>query len=193
MKQSNRLIGVTGNIGSGKSTVCKIISSFGYPVISADDITGYAYNIAKDQLKTSFGEEIFLPNGDISKFALGEIVFKDKSKLAQLNTILHPLILDAMFTRALEISGTVFLEIPLLFECGLVDRFKEIWFVSADTDIKIQRVMSRNNLSYDDAIARLNSQNQNEELKRNQSHIIFLNNGSLDELKSAVAKEIYRL
>ena len=193
MKQNNRLIGVTGNIGSGKSTLCKIIASHGYTVISADEITPIAYTIAKEQLELNFGKEIFQANGEISKVKLGEIVFSNKSQLEILNSIMHPIILDTMFKMAEEISGTAFLEMPLLFECNLQSKFDEIWFVTCDDEVKIKRVMARNNLSYDEAKSRLDSQNKNEELKRNQSHIIFLNNGSIYDLETAVAKEIMRL
>ena len=193
MKQNNLLIGVTGNIGSGKSTLCKLIAKHGYTVISADEITPLAYTIAKDKLELHFGKDIFQNNGEISKEKLGEIVFSNKFKLEILNSIMHPVILDTMFSMASKSQDTVFLEMPLLFECNLQSKFDEIWFVTCDNEVKIKRVMVRNNLSYENAKKRLDSQNQNEELKRSQSHIIFLNNGTLDDLETAVTKEIMRL
>ncbi|MEG2002749.1 MAG: dephospho-CoA kinase [Clostridia bacterium] len=193
MKRSNFLIGITGNIGSGKSTVLGFLKSKNYVVLSADDETANAYIQAKPKLIERFSSEILGGNGEIDRKKLGEIVFSNEEKRKELNEILHPIIIETLFSKAKQLGGLVFVEVPLLFELSLQNRFDEVWLVDTTNEIKIERVQKRDGITKENALKRLKSQDNSSELKRQFSHIIIENSGDIQNLKTAVDVELAKL
>lgn len=156
------IIAVTGNIAAGKSSVMDILKKMDAEIISAD----YVYHklIKKGQslhgkLIEEFGESIIFPDGEIDRKALGNIVFSDKAKLERLNSITHPAIMKEI-KRLSERSEhkKVVIEIPLLLEKGHEYMADEIWYVDAPRDIRLMRLIQRNNISKDEAQKRMDSQ-----------------------------------
>lgn len=197
-----RLIGITGGIASGKSTVTKIIKDEGYPVIDADKIArGLMKKNSPSYNKTVefFGDTILDSAGDIDRAALGGLVFSNKDKLKALNSITHPFIFK---TIKKEIEDNfkekiVFLDIPLLFEeydeilkCGIY--FDEIWLVYTNIDTQINRLKSRNNLTVDEAVKRINSQ-LSMDIKVKKSSRIIYNIGSIDDLEKSVKSLLVKI
>ncbi len=178
-------VGITGNIASGKSQVEKIISDYGYRVFDLDKTTHSLFEnseILKNKLKLEFDT---FERSEVSK-----IVFDDKNKLKTLENIIHPMIKDEMFKIFDENKGQdkIFVSGALLFESGFSKFFDKTIFVEADTKLRLERLMKRNNLSETEALKRINSQQNNKHL----ADILIQNNGTIDELKQRV-KEALKL
>lgn len=183
----NRLIGVTGGIGSGKSKVMEIIAK-SYPTVNMDDFTENAYTEGKTALKDTFGEEIF--TGDkVDKKRLRELVFSDNEKLKALNAILHPIIIKNTLDKAKALGDTVFVECPLLFEAGLEDMFCEIWLITANAETRLERVMKRDGVTKEMAQKRINAQ-LSDENKIAKSDVIIHNDGSVEDVEKDVSLEL---
>ena len=181
-------LALTGNIASGKSFVEKIFSEYGLCVIDTDKITHdlLCSSDVKNILRQNFGLEIF-ENDTVSRKKLGKIVFENNDKRKILENILHPLIKEEIF-KFFEIHKSekaVVVSVPLLFEAGMQDIFDKILFVSADVSVRLERLMKRNNLTKEEAILRINAQN-NEDLKISKSDFVFYNNSSFEDLKFQV-------
>lgn len=178
-----RKIALTGNIASGKSEVQKILVSLGYKVLDTD-IVGHELLHNNTEVKNAFAEYDIIENNEISREKLGKVVFSDEMLLKKLNSIIHPQIKNKIedFFSANENEEKVFVAIPLLFETNMQDMFDEIIFVYADDDLRLKRLMTRNNFDKDYAQKRIDSQSSQNE-KINKSHIIIHNNGSLEDLK----------
>jgi len=142
-------IGITGGIGSGKSSVSKILREKGFPVIDSDE-AGHEILLdkeVKEAILIKFGKKVFLSNGEISRNDLGRIVFRDKASLEFLNLLTHPKIMDKILSKirekAEEGKRIIFIEAPLLFEAGL-DKFLDlIIVVEAPLEERIKRVAFR--------------------------------------------------
>ena len=171
-------VAVTGGIGSGKSTVCKVIESFGFPVYYADDRAKWLTNNSPqilNEIRLVFGDSVFNETGLIRE-ALGKIVFNNADKLAQLNAIIHPVVREdyqAWLSR--QSSDVVFSEIAILFETGRDKDFDSVIMVSAPQQLRIARVVQRNNLTEKEVLERMNSQLPEEE-KQNKSDFVIFNN-----------------
>lgn len=193
-----RIIGITGGIATGKSTLTKLLKDRGYKVIDADKIAREVVEKDKPAYKAiveEFGHEILRPDGDLDRKALGAIVFKDKDRLEKLNSIIHSHIFyqikyltDKLSARA----DTVFLDIPLLFEVkdkledsGLV--FDAVWLVYAQRPIQIERIIKRDKLSREDAVSRIDAQMDIEKKKLLASEILH-NSGTKEELEEQLEK-----
>ena len=156
-------IGLTGSIACGKSTVSSYLKHLGYPVADADAVSHTLTapgGKALPALHEAFGDSVF--DGDVlNRRALGSVVFADSKKREQLNAILHPMIISSI---AEELSAhdapckLVFGDIPLLFECGMETMFDRIWVVSTREELQLERIMTRDHLSRDEALARIRSQ-----------------------------------
>ncbi|KML16474.1 dephospho-CoA kinase [Bacillus sp. LK10] len=159
------VIGLTGGIASGKSTVSQMIKEKGIRVVDADIIAKEAVSkgsAALHQIVQTFGEEVLLPNGELNRQQLGAIIFSDEEKRKKLNAIVHPEVRKEMLEQRDEgVSNNetfVVLDIPLLFESkleGLVDR---IIVVYTTPDLQLSRLMNRNDLSEEEALKRIHSQ-----------------------------------
>ncbi|MDR1952871.1 MAG: dephospho-CoA kinase [Clostridiales Family XIII bacterium] len=192
-----RVIGITGGIGSGKSTVTAHLRRRLYSVYDADEIAREAVRPGEPALKeltAAFGEDILNADGTLNRSALADKVFGDESKVEVLNAILHGDIarrLDAHIDRhrahVLKSRGkmktlkTAFIDAPLLFESGLAARCDETWLIIADEDIRLRRVALRDGLSEAQIRARAAHQLSDAE-KRKRADIVIENNGSVEEL-----------
>lgn len=160
-----RLIGITGGIGTGKSTVGRYLHAAGVPVADADDLAHAA--IAPDgpaygPVVAAFGPAILNADGQIDRRILGEQVFADADARRRLNALVHPAVRQMMLQQiaAWQEAGTPIaaLIIPLLYENGLEGLFAEVWVASCPHELELARVMARDGLSLAQAEARINAQ-----------------------------------
>ncbi|MGK0553827.1 dephospho-CoA kinase [Macrococcus capreoli] len=181
------VIGLTGGIASGKSTVAKFLAEHGFVVVDADIASRKAVapgSTGLAEIKTVFGEKVIQEDGTLDRKALGEIIFNDPSERAKLNAIVHPLVRDIMEVEknaGLTQGKVVVMDIPLLFENKLEHTVDEVWVVYVPETIQIERLMARNHLTIDEAISRIKSQISIEEKKQKADKVID-NSGSLEEL-----------
>ncbi len=154
-------IGITGGIGSGKTTVCKIVESLGFPVYYADERGRYITShdpLVLQGIKDNFGPSVFV-NGKLDRAALGAIVFKDNAKLDILNRLIHPAVKqDYQAWLKEQNSLLVFSEIAILFEMGRYRDFDKIMLVTAPEEARIERVIKRSGLTEADIRVRINNQ-----------------------------------
>jgi len=140
-------IGLTGNIGSGKSTVSRIFETLGVPVYRSDDEAKKILDKAEvtEKVKQLFGSEILDENGKINRGKLAAIVFSDKIKISNLNNIIHPLVMDDFkeWTVAHLEYSYIIMESAILFETNFSSLFDKIIFVSAPETVRINRIMLR--------------------------------------------------
>lgn len=181
-----KIIGLTGGIASGKTTVSDYLKEQGYTVLDADAYsrkTTAKNGPAIPAIKQAFGDDIVNTDGELDRKKLGSIIFNDADKRRELNEIVHPLIRDMMNADEEKFikEGHVFLDIPLLFENGLNERCDFTVTVFVDRDTQIKRLTARNDLSLEEAEARINSQMPLTEKVR-MSEYSLDNNGTLEAL-----------
>ncbi len=161
LMQNKKLIAITGGIGSGKSQVLKIMQKLGYNTLSCDKITTELYSCPKikRKLKKAFPNAvsgfIFLK---VDKGVIANAVFSDTEKMEKLNAILLPPILERVFKRAKNLTPPVFIEVPLLFEKNLTDRFDHAIVVLRALESRIDSVISRSNLTRNQVELRIKNQ-----------------------------------
>ena len=183
------VIGLTGGIGSGKSTVAKVLEAQGASVLSADIIGHEVYNPGRpawQEIVNEFGNEVVADNGMIDRKKLGAIVFSDPKHLAALNSIVHPRMKGMMRERlaALAQDGVVItvLEAALLFEAKWDDLADEVWVTAVAPEIAARRTSERSGLPEDQVLERIKSQISNEERTRN-AHVVIDTEGDLEGTK----------
>lgn len=154
-------IGITGSIACGKSTVSDYLIAKGYTIIDADKLGHVALtsNDVKRKLAEKFGDEI-LENNEISREKLGKLVFGNDNNLKILNSIIHPKIKELILKLQEEHKDEdlVFLDIALLYEANFVDLVEKVAVVYVDEDVQLERLMTRNSLSKEEALKRIESQ-----------------------------------
>ena len=154
-------IGITGSIACGKSTVSDYLIDKGYTIIDADKLGHVALTSddVKRKLAEKFGDEI-LENNEISREKLGKLVFGNDDNLKILNSIIHPKIKELILKLQEEHKDEdlVFLDIALLYEANFVDLVEKVAVVYVDEDVQLERLMTRNSLSKEEAIKRIESQ-----------------------------------
>lgn len=182
MKQSEK-IAVTGGIGSGKSTVMKIIAEKGYPIFSCDEIYSQLTSDRDflNNLRHSFGD-ILNSDGTLDRKKLSEIVFNNPAKLAELDKITHPAIYKEMFRMADEAGGICFCEVPLLFESGAESLFDGVIIVMRNEEQRIKSVTARDKLPEQDVKKRISNQFDYNSADFAMYYVIH-NNGDLSELE----------
>ena len=182
MKQSKK-IAVTGGIGSGKSTVMKIIAGKGYPIFSCDEIYSQLTSDSDflNILRHSFGD-ILNSDGTLDRKKLSEIVFNNPAKLAELDKITHPAIYKEMFRMADEAGGICFCEVPLLFESGAESLFDGVIIVMRNEEQRIKSVTARDKLPEQDVKKRISNQFDYNSADFAMYYVIH-NNGDLSELE----------
>lgn len=182
------IIGLTGGIASGKSTVSKTVAELGARIINTDEI---AHQIiepgepAWDDIVKYFGEGVLNPDNTINRVKLGTIVFQDSASLQQLNGITHPRVMERMRSDLKRIKeeqpeAVVFMEVPLLYETHMEKLCREVWVVWVDSETQITRLMARDNIGREDALRRIASQMPLEEKAKRADRIID-NTGSIEE------------
>lgn len=192
MKQ-NKKIAVTGGIGSGKSTVMKIIAGKGYPIFSCDEIYSQLTS-DRDFLKIlhhSFGD-ILNGDGTLDRKKLSEIVFNNPAKLAELDKITHPAIYKEMFRMADEAGGICFCEVPLLFESGAESLFDGVIIVMRNEEQRIKSVTARDKLPEQDVKKRISNQFDYNSADFTMYYVIH-NNSDLSELERQTEEIIKKI
>ncbi|MCY9186909.1 dephospho-CoA kinase [Bacillus halotolerans] len=183
------VIGLTGGIASGKSTVANMLIDKGITVIDADIIAKQAVEKgmpAYRKIIDEFGEDILLENGDIDRRKLGALVFTNEQKRLALNSIVHPAVREEMLKRRDESIANqetfVVLDIPLLFESKLESLVDKIIVVSVTKELQLERLTKRNQLTEEEALSRIRSQIPLEE-KVSRADNVIDNSGTLEETK----------
>lgn len=181
-----KIIGLTGGIASGKTTVSDYLKKQGYVVLDADAYskkTTAKNGPAIPAIIEAFGADIVDEAGELDRKKLGSIIFNDADKRRELNEIVHPLIREMMNADEEKYiqKGHVFLDIPLLFENGLNERCDYVVTVFVDRDTQIKRLTARNDLTVEEAEARINSQMPLTE-KVQKSDFRLDNNGTVEML-----------
>ncbi|HEI5474204.1 TPA: dephospho-CoA kinase [Staphylococcus aureus] len=183
-----KVIGLTGGIASGKSTVSELLSVFVFKVVDADKAAREAVKKGSKglaQVREVFGDEAIDENGEMNRRYMGDLVFNHPEKRLELNAIIHPIVRDIMEEEKQEYlkqGYNVIMDIPLLFENELENTVDEVWVVYTSESIQMDRLMQRNNLSLEDAKARVYSQISIDKKSRMADHVID-NLGDKLELK----------
>lgn len=180
------VIGLTGGIASGKSTVANYLKENGFAVIDADIAARQAVEKGTEGLRkvAQTFPGVLNEDGTLNRKALGTIIFNDKAQRDSLNEIVHPIVrrlMDEEKTAALSEGKVVVMDIPLLYENELEHTVDEVWVVYVSYDIQKMRLMKRNELSESEADARINSQMSMDE-KRDKADIVIDNCHDLDSL-----------
>ncbi|MGF9785907.1 dephospho-CoA kinase [Bacillus velezensis] len=183
------VIGLTGGIASGKSTVARMLIDKKITVIDADVIAKQAVEKgmpAYGQIVEAFGKDILLENGGIDRKKLGSIVFTDEQKRLKLNQIVHPAVRAEMLKQRDEAVARkeqfVVLDIPLLYESGLDYLVGKVLVVTVPADIQLKRLIERNSLTEEEAMSRITSQMPLAD-KTKKADAVIDNSGSLEYTK----------
>ncbi len=194
-----RIVGITGGIGSGKTSVSRILRDLNAAVVDYDAVARVITlkgGRALGELSAYFGDSIMDSNGELDRKKLAGIVFNDKVKLHALDSITHKYITKKVVENIENIKAAgkndiIVLDSPIPVENGFLDLVDEVWVVTANRDIRIKRIMDRNGMTQDEAVARMNSQKKDEDYIRIADNVIQ-NNGSLEELEKAVVKLLFQ-
>lgn len=184
----SKVIGLTGGIASGKSTVSELLTAFGFKVVDADTAAREA--VAKgtpgiEKVREVFGDEAIDDNGEMDRKYMGDLVFNYPGERIKLNEIVHPIVREIMEEKKqqfLKEGHNVIMDIPLLYENELQDTVDEVWLVYTSESIQIDRLMERNDLTQEEAKARVYSQISIDKKSRMADHVID-NLGDKLELK----------
>ncbi|WP_153721467.1 dephospho-CoA kinase [Sporosarcina cascadiensis] len=181
------IIGLTGSIASGKSTVANMLRDKGYPIVDADVIAREVVEPGSrllDEIQSVFGKEVIREDGSLNREKLGNVVFGDENKRRRLNELMHPAIRGEMVRQKEQYIeqgfSTVIMDIPLLFESKLHSYVEKILVVSVRKELQKQRLMARNKLSDEEADARIASQ-LDLEIKEQGADAVIHNNGTIEE------------
>ena len=187
-----RVIGLTGGIAAGKSTVSEALREHGAVIIDADRVGHEAYRPGTDTwqaLVDHFGDQIVAESGEIDRRKLGAIVFADPAERNALQGIVWPRMKEMMRARIEELRAegaeVVVIEAAVLIEAGWTDIVDEVWVVEVPEEVALQRLMARNALSEEDARARIRAQLTNEARAAHAS-VIIPNRGTVAEAKAQV-------
>ncbi|CAN5378963.1 dephospho-CoA kinase [soil metagenome] len=178
-------VGLTGSIAVGKSYVCEVFSELGAFVLDADQTAREVVQPNTKGLRLitrEFGGEVLQSNGELDRIKMGAIVFADEAKRQLLNSIVHPLVIEKQdkWLRQMESEKTdaiCIIDAALMIESGSYKRFDKLIVVWCDSDIQLERLILRNNLSADDAAKRINSQMPQDEKKNYADFLIDTSDG----------------
>jgi len=188
-------VGLTGGIASGKSTVSKIFASFGAKVLDADEVAREVLlpgQPAWTRLRQVFGEEFFHPDGTVKRKQLRKLVFADPEKRSQLNAIVHPEVMKEINRRSEILSssaqnGVLLVDVPLLLEVGVANRFDKVVVVYVSESVQINRLQQRDGISEEEAKQALKIQMALSK-KVEQADYLIDNSGTLEETLAQVEK-----
>ncbi len=194
-----KVIGLTGGIGSGKSSVAQFLAELGAVILDTDKVGHEALKPDTEawrEVVVVFGRQILTPAGEVDRKRLGELVFSNSEALARLNQIVHPRIGEAVQVQLEEYRRrgvpVVVLEIPLLVETGGTAIVDQVWVTVTSEPVVLSRLEARSRLSRQQSLSRIRSQISNEERVKH-ADVVIDNDGSLDDLKSRVRELWQRL
>ncbi len=194
-----RVIGLTGGIATGKSTVAEILRELGANVVDADAVAHEVTapgTTALQEIAERLGAEFVREDGSLDRARLAKVVFGDAHRREVLNGIVHPRVRAAMLERCRQLAqegvAVAILDVPLLLEAEGRYPVDEIWVVYATENLQLTRLMQRNGLSEADARARIAAQMPIEE-KRRLADVVIENTGNLKFLRAQVEREFRRL
>ena len=186
------IVGLTGGIASGKSTVSRILKELGAEIVDADLVAKEVVRPNTEawrELVAEFGRGILNPDKTINRRKLGNMVFPDKTALDKLNRITHPRILKRINERVAQARQAgvrvLVLDAPLLIEAGMVSMVDQVWVVAVDPEIQITRLMARDHFTFQEALNRLNSQMPLAE-KIKYAVVVIDNSGALEETRARI-------
>lgn len=190
-----KTIGLTGGMGSGKSTVAGILSELGATVVNADLLGHAAYRRGApgfDDVIRAFGDNVVGVDGEVDRKRLGAIVFSDPQRLAALNRLIWPRIREALQDRIdSERTGgaapALVTEAAVLFEAGWEDLFDEVWVVTTSESTALQRLAARDHLTKATARGRLGAQ-MSSDARTQRADVIIENDGDLETLRRTVTR-----
>jgi len=194
-----KIIGVTGISGSGKTVITRMLQKMGGFAIEADPL---AHSLMKkgqpafNEILAAFGEEIIGGDGEISRQELGKLVFEEREKLSRLEAIIHPKVIAKTAQLIAEAENTgqykfAIIDAPLLIEAGMHKMCNSCWLITADHNIRLERITARDNISKEAAQKRLASRNGDEALRPHADVIIENNGNSITELREKIT-EVFR-
>jgi len=188
-------VGLTGSIAVGKSYVCGCFRELGCHVLDADNLARDVVKRDSDGLSKivdEFGSEVLQPDGELDRKALGTIVFSDQEKRNLLNSIVHPLVIEAQDRWLLECEsddpdGIALVDAALMIESGAYKRFDKIIVVWCEPAIQLTRLMARDDLSEGEAQQRISAQMPQEEKKKFGDHLIDTSGGFEETRKQVIS------
>ena len=187
------IIGLTGSIASGKSTIANMLKEYNLPIVDADVIARQVVEVGSPTLQKiaeAFGPEALLNNGEMNRTKIGEIIFHDPEKRQLLNSIIHPAIREEMVQQRdayVKEGMHVVMDIPLLFESKLQHFVEKIIVVTVSEEVQLARLKQRNGLSDEQALARIASQLPLQEKEQGADAIVY-NNGTIEESRDQLQK-----
>lgn len=183
-------IAITGGIATGKSTFCSLLRLFGYEIIDADKIAHIKLQESANKIAELFGSD-YVNNGIVDKKRLGSLVFSNKEAKKSLEELLHPKIRKEIFNYCCELDKKYipyFVDIPLFFETKAYE-IKPVVLVYAPKELQIKRIVKRDNLSYEDALKRIENQIDIEQKKELADYVVD-NSSNLANLEKEAQKLI---
>lgn len=189
------IIGLTGSIASGKSTVARILAECGASIVDADLIARQIAQCGEEGWRgivDAFGEEVLLDSGELDRMKVGEMIFRDANKRAELDRIMHPIILKRIESQLSELEQAgqcaAVVDVPLLLELGWQDKVDAVWLVAVSPEVQKTRLMARNALTEEQALARIASQMSVAD-KRQYADVIIENDGTPEETAICVKRQ----
>jgi dephospho-CoA kinase len=172
-----KIVGLTGGIGSGKSTVAELLQVYGIPVYDSDSRSKILCQTDKElifSLKLLFGEAVYLPDGRLNRPYMAKAMFEDKSLLQASNSLIHPAVgRDFTAWTQKQQASIVVQESAILFEAGLEKRYDTILCVTAPENLRLERTCARSGLQKDEVLARMRHQLPEEERIRRSDHVLI--------------------
>jgi dephospho-CoA kinase len=197
--RNSLVLGITGGIGSGKSTISHILEELGVVVIDADIISRQVVmpgEKALEELTDEFGKDILDDCGQLKRKLLAEEVFNDERKLQILNGIVHKYVAkrikDNVEEQLLKKTKVIVIDAPIPIKIGFLDLCDQVWTVAATMELRIERIMERNGMTYEEAVSRIKSQIPDEEYIKIANTVIY-NNKDIFHLKEEVKCQFTKL
>ena len=193
--QHYKLIGLTGQSGAGKSTVAGVFAKLGANIINADMIVAELYNAGLPCLKAvaaEFGQDIIMADGTLDRRLLAQRAFASRERTDALNRLVHPFVTARLFELLRGAEGVVVFDAPQLFEANADVICDAVVAVTADRDIRVNRIIKRDSLSEEQALLRVNAQHGEEYFRAHADYIIE-NNFDEESLRSQAEKVYNKL
>jgi dephospho-CoA kinase len=191
------VIGLTGGIGSGKSTVSQILTELGAVIIDADKVGHEAFKPgtpAWREVMATFGKEVIAPGGEVDRKKLGSIVFGNPEALLKLNRIMHPKMADMMRAQIDEYRRqglkVIVLDAAILIEANWTPLVDEVWLTVAPESKVLERLKKQRGMTEEQTLARIRSQLSTQERMR-YAKVVINNDGDIDDLKAKI-KELWQ-